>query len=517
MSEEVERPEKAAPVVFISYSHDSKEHKAWVAQVSARLRKNGVDVILDQWDAEPGDDLPKFMEKWVKEADRVLMVCTVSYARKVNDGKGGAGYEAMIVTGELIRDQGMNKFVPLTHEAYQEEIVPTCLSTKRAVDLSDGNFEQGFKELLETLHKVVQKNKPPLGQNPFSVDPQTDEKTRADQQSAQKFENELSEPLRALATAKELIAQQNLAAWRKFLQTVENDCTVKLMNWKTQREAAFPRTFQEKDPMPLINYVAEATSCYDALLASLLAAAESGDTRFAGLLSWVDTVWQPKGWPRSGMTFFTELPRTILYSLHSSVGAMLMQSGAGAEAVRLATTPVRNVFKNGEATPLYLSTDVTGWTETLQHHCTVGWKFLRTISDNSDWLTKAFGSEANVQTGQASYYMLLSFLEFCRAARNPEEKFNPETWRLEVPLSFCQLPDEILRPAYQQFLCISDQLKIVLERNGVDEARLKTLWPLWMKLNNAWINNVYRWHHRWSKLPQDNLPADLFRDPYSLT
>ena len=72
--------------------------------------ENGIDVILDQWEIEPGDDVPKFMERAVNEADRVLMVCTESYVRKADDGKGGVGYEAMIVTGELVRDLGSSKF-----------------------------------------------------------------------------------------------------------------------------------------------------------------------------------------------------------------------------------------------------------------------------------------------------------------------------------------------------------------------------------------------------------------------
>jgi len=36
------------PRIFISYSHDSEKHKAWVLNLSTRLRKNGVDVVLDQ-------------------------------------------------------------------------------------------------------------------------------------------------------------------------------------------------------------------------------------------------------------------------------------------------------------------------------------------------------------------------------------------------------------------------------------------------------------------------------------
>ncbi len=125
------------PKVFISYSHDDKDHKAWVAKLATRLREKGVDVILDQWDTEPGDDMAKFMESGVRDADRVLMICTEKYVRKVDDGKGGAGYEAMIVSAELIADQGVRKFVPVVRQTAKKRVVPTALGTRKYIDLSE--------------------------------------------------------------------------------------------------------------------------------------------------------------------------------------------------------------------------------------------------------------------------------------------------------------------------------------------------------------------------------------------
>lgn len=163
-----EENNQSPPPVFISYSHDTKEHKAWVADLGTRLRGKGVEVVLDQWDTELGDDLVKFMERGIKQSDRVLMICSEPYVRKVDDGKGGAGYEAMIVTSELVRDQGVNKFIPIIRQTGKQRNTPVCLGTRKYVDLSaDKNFEDGFAELIETIHKVVATRKPPLGPNPF--------------------------------------------------------------------------------------------------------------------------------------------------------------------------------------------------------------------------------------------------------------------------------------------------------------------------------------------------------------
>jgi hypothetical protein len=38
-----------APKVFISYSHESAEHEQRVLALAERLRKDGVDVQLDQY------------------------------------------------------------------------------------------------------------------------------------------------------------------------------------------------------------------------------------------------------------------------------------------------------------------------------------------------------------------------------------------------------------------------------------------------------------------------------------
>lgn len=120
----------------MSYSHDSPEHKRWVTDFSSNLVKNGIDVILDQWDLGLGDDVPKFMEKSVSSSDRVLMICTEPYVHKADDGVGGVGYEAMVVTGELVRNIGTSKFIPVIRQKIAEKILPKSMSTRFYVDMS---------------------------------------------------------------------------------------------------------------------------------------------------------------------------------------------------------------------------------------------------------------------------------------------------------------------------------------------------------------------------------------------
>lgn len=69
------------PVVFISYSWDSEEHKAWVKKLSDDLRsKYAVYTLLDRYN-RGGFDLITFMTKAVERADRVLLIGTPDYSR----------------------------------------------------------------------------------------------------------------------------------------------------------------------------------------------------------------------------------------------------------------------------------------------------------------------------------------------------------------------------------------------------------------------------------------------------
>ena len=162
-------PAGVTPRVFLSYSHDSEPHKAWVRRLAERLVNDGVDVTLDQWELRAGGDVVRFMEHGIRDADRVLMVCTANYVAKAEERKGGAGYEGMIVTGHVARATDTIKFVPIVRDNSGESLVPAFLGQRLWLDFrDDGLFEQRLEELLRELHEAPRYKKPPLGRNPFA-------------------------------------------------------------------------------------------------------------------------------------------------------------------------------------------------------------------------------------------------------------------------------------------------------------------------------------------------------------
>lgn len=155
------------PRVFISYSHDSAEHKKWVLDFATTLRSRGVDAVLDQWDLKPGDDLPQFMEQNLAAADYAVMVCTRRYVTKANAGEGGVGYEKMIMTASSLSKISSNKVIPIIREKGNPP-TPTFLVTKLYIDFTkDSEVEFALDDLLRHLLNAPLYQKPKIGDAPF--------------------------------------------------------------------------------------------------------------------------------------------------------------------------------------------------------------------------------------------------------------------------------------------------------------------------------------------------------------
>jgi hypothetical protein len=157
-----------APKVFISYSHDTAQHKDWVRGLAIELRTNGIDAALDQWDLSPGQDMAAFMARGIQTADRVLLICTSPYVSKAEAGTGGVGYERLIVTAEVIGSIDTIKFIPIVRNNTSTRKVPNFLGPRMYLDFTnDAQYKAKLEELLREIHQAPAVKKPPVGDNPF--------------------------------------------------------------------------------------------------------------------------------------------------------------------------------------------------------------------------------------------------------------------------------------------------------------------------------------------------------------
>ena len=163
-------PYPTAPKTFISYSWDDDAHKEWVKQLAIRLRVDGVDVTLDRWHAAPGDQIPAFMERAVRENDFVIAVCTSRFKERSDGRGGGVGYEGDIMTTYAFTGGDRRKFIPVLRRGSWREAAPTWLLGRVRIDLSrDPYSESEYEELLRTLHGA-REEAPPIGLPPIFED-----------------------------------------------------------------------------------------------------------------------------------------------------------------------------------------------------------------------------------------------------------------------------------------------------------------------------------------------------------
>lgn len=142
--------------------------------LAERLRADGVDVTLDRWAAVPGDQLPAFMERAIRENQFVVIICTPRYKGRSDARKGGVGYEGDIMTAEAMTRQNNRKFIPVLRDGVWPQDAPSWLSGKYYINLSGNPYsERNYEDLVRTL-LGIRETPPPLGKPMATLNPNTD-------------------------------------------------------------------------------------------------------------------------------------------------------------------------------------------------------------------------------------------------------------------------------------------------------------------------------------------------------
>ncbi|MFN0112470.1 MAG: SUMF1/EgtB/PvdO family nonheme iron enzyme [Blastocatellia bacterium] len=163
-------PEQTPPKVFISYSHDSQEHFDRILLLSDTLREWGIDCHIDQYELAPADWL-RWMERRIREADFVLVVCTATYRRRFNGeeepGKGlGVRHEGGVISAELYNRQTETaKFIPLVFSVTDSAHIPSVMqnTNRHTLNMEQLETDRGFENLYRQLTSQPRVIPKPLG------------------------------------------------------------------------------------------------------------------------------------------------------------------------------------------------------------------------------------------------------------------------------------------------------------------------------------------------------------------
>jgi tetratricopeptide (TPR) repeat protein len=152
------------PRVFISYSHDNQQHRERVLALANQLRTDGINAWLDRYEQAPPEGWPRWMERQLREADFMLVVCTQTYRRRFDaleePGKGlGVTWEGLLATQLLYESGTFNrKLVPVLFSNATDDTVPLLLRPFARFRLPDD-----YQALYRLLTQQPEVTAPPLG------------------------------------------------------------------------------------------------------------------------------------------------------------------------------------------------------------------------------------------------------------------------------------------------------------------------------------------------------------------
>ena len=475
------------PKVFISYSHDSPEHKQWVSELGAKLRRDGIDAILDQWDLGLGDDVTRFMERGIVDSDRVLVICTDKYVSKANADEGGVGYERMIVNAELIQNLGTDKFIPIIRQASGKEKTPTFLGTRVYADFTnDSQFDVECEKLIRELHEMPIVKKPPLGKNLFpSVELDTQLTDIPEQVESASV---------AYATAAKLVRAGDVFGWRQLVKPIRPKVFKSLVQWRQDElDGQKPESMEQ-----LVQVVDKAVEIMSPSIVVALVGVESGREEFRDQKSLLDDLLNIAEWNSSGYTTWANIPEALGYVYHSLHGGLCLSTNQINLALSLARVKVRNPGYKRESVHIWRKRNLIGWMDSLGSRCTEGWNYLTNAYERWQWLSPIFGDESEYRALLVAYYMALNIHELATIiASDQQEKLSNSydatyPFDFDVPLTFMTEDQEIYRRAQTLLLRNPEAFTELWTILNVTHEQMQNSWKNWIRLFEGWLGNVYK-------------------------
>ena len=465
------------PKVFISYSHDSPGHKQWVSELAARLRRNGVDAMLDQWDLGLGDDITRFMERGIVNADRVLVVCTDKYVGKANAGEGGVDYERMIINAELVQNLGTDKFIPIIRQASRKEKTPTFLGTRVYADFrDDSQFDAECERLIRELHEIPIVEKPPLGKSPFpSVELDT---------QLTEIPEQFKSASEVYRTASKLVRAGDTLGWRELVKQIRPEVFKTLVQWRQDElDNQKPESKEQ-----LVQVVDKAVEIVSPLMAIALVGVESGREEFRDQKSLLDDLLNITGWNPAGYTTWVNIPYALGYVYHSLHGCVSLSTSQLDLALGLAQvkTPVANgtktlyVWKRSELRGYAQSISGTRGGNSLE-----SWNYLVNAYEKYDWLSQIFESKDEYQASLVAYYMALNVHELADTiALTQNDTLNTSSqYYFTVPLTFLSEEWDITRRAISLLRRNPEALMEFWTCLNVTRDQMESSWAAWIDLS----------------------------------
>ncbi len=482
------------PKVFVSYSHDSDKHKEWVLRLSTKLRQNGVDVTLDRWDLGAGDDITLFMEKGVRDSDRVLVICTDAYVQKADAGEGGVGYERMIITAQLVQDIGTAKFLPIIRQSSDTRKTPTFLETRMYIDCTNENeFDERFDDLVREVSNARHLRKPPLGKNRYANQSHT--QVGPSHHQFPEIPKQIRSASQAYESAFQLARSNDTLGWGRLVRQIRPNVFDSLVEWR-QRELGgnWPESAEQRRET-----VDKAVDIISPLISVALVGIESRNERFNDQKSLLDELLKirsRKGWKPSVYEKWSDIPDTLSYIYHSLHGSLSIYTNQLTLALNFARLKTREGRNLNPIDTVWKDSRLMGWSKPLGGTCTENWQYLVTAYDRWGWLPSVFEDAATYRVSLVAYYMALSIHELAAVIASTSQSGLEEQYATgyNVPLDFLSEDSETIRRATDLLLRDPTRDELWTSLNVTLEQIRSAKWD-WIHDCRGWLRQVYENRH----------------------
>ncbi|MGQ0837801.1 SEFIR domain-containing protein [Actinokineospora sp.] len=152
--------DREAPRVFITYAHESPEHKEQVRRFATFLREQiGLDVHFDRWYDNKRRDWSAWAIDHLTNADFILVIASPAYKRRADgtaapDEGRGSQFEAAMIRDNLTKNlrRETERVLPVVLPGRSIEDIPTFLNGYSTTRFHVEEFtEKGVSELVAAI------------------------------------------------------------------------------------------------------------------------------------------------------------------------------------------------------------------------------------------------------------------------------------------------------------------------------------------------------------------------------
>ncbi|MEB7998534.1 SEFIR domain-containing protein [Staphylococcus saprophyticus] len=141
--------------IFISYAWDEIEDEKVIKLAEMLEDYKEFEVSFDKWDINKGQEVPLFMERGIQQSDFVLIICSERYKVNADKRRGGSGYEARLMSDEVLRNEDKDRFLPIILNEKDKKNIPNFLKSKLWTELYHDEQSIEYNNQLDDLLTTI--------------------------------------------------------------------------------------------------------------------------------------------------------------------------------------------------------------------------------------------------------------------------------------------------------------------------------------------------------------------------